>query len=53
MIAFYNQLSPAIKASIIVFIVLSVVTLIIGIKAKDLDPKKTPKGIMFLSVFIC
>lgn len=50
MIAFYNQLSPAIKASIIVFIVLSVVTLIIGIKAKDLDPKKTPKGIMFLSV---
>jgi F-type H+-transporting ATPase subunit a len=50
MIEFYSGLSSAIKGSIIIFVILTISTFWIGIKAKDLDPNKTPKGIMFISV---
>lgn len=50
LLQYYGSLSAAIRGSIIVFLVLIIGTTIIGIKAKHLDPKKTPKGIMFLAV---
>ncbi|MDY0210270.1 MAG: FoF1 ATP synthase subunit a [Acholeplasma sp.] len=50
MIAFYSELSSAMKGSIIVILFLIVFSIIAGLKVKKLDPKKTPKGIAFISV---
>lgn len=49
---FYYNLSDAIKASIIVFVVLMIITTILGLRIKKLDYKTTPKGFLFLAVML-
>jgi len=52
MIDFYQQMSPSIKASIVVTIVLMVVLAVLGKKVEKLDPEKPIKGPLFLVVFL-
>ncbi len=49
---FYHGLSSAIKASIVVFIILIVMTIVVGLRVKKLDYKKTPKGFTFLMIML-
>lgn len=49
---FYNGLSSAIKASVVVFIVLIIMSIVVGLKVKKLDYKKTPKGFTFLMIML-
>ncbi|MGE4571864.1 MAG: F0F1 ATP synthase subunit A [Candidatus Izemoplasmatales bacterium] len=43
----FEPLSSAARSTIIVFVLLSVLLIVIGMKIKKLDPKKTPKGFLF------
>ncbi len=45
---FYKRMSPNIKASIIITIILAVLVLIVGHKAKKQDPSKPSKGIVLV-----
>lgn len=45
---FYKRLSPNIKASIIITIILAVLVLIVGYKAKKQDPSKPSKGLVLV-----
>lgn len=49
---FYYNLSSALKASIVVFIVLILMTTIVGLRVKKLDYRKTPKGFTFLMIWL-
>lgn len=49
---FYNNLSSAIKASVIVMIILIVMTTIIGLKVKKMDYRETPKGFTFVMIML-
>lgn len=49
---FYYNLSAALKASIIVFIVLIIMTTVVGLRVKKLDYRKTPKGFTFLMLML-
>ncbi|MBQ8292187.1 MAG: F0F1 ATP synthase subunit A [Bacilli bacterium] len=44
----YKNLSPSIKSSLIITILLIIFCLIVGYKAKKQDPSKAPKGILLL-----
>ena len=45
---FYKRMSPNIKASIIITIILAVLVLIVGHKAKKQDPSKPSKGLVLV-----
>ncbi|MCV2232661.1 F0F1 ATP synthase subunit A [Paracholeplasma manati] len=49
---FYYNLSSALKASIIVFIVLIIMTTVVGLRVKKLDYRKTPKGFTFIMIML-
>lgn len=49
---FYDGLSSAIKASVIVFIALIIMAIVVGNKVKKLDYKQTPKGFTFLMIML-
>ncbi len=49
---FYYNLSSALKASIIVFIVLIIMTTVVGLRVKKLDYRKTPKGFTFIMIWL-
>lgn len=49
---FYMGLSSAIKASIVVMVVLGIGTTILGLKIKKQDYRSTPKGFLFLAVLL-
>ena len=49
---FFESISPAVRSTIIIITVLSIIFIIIGMKIKKLDPKKTPKGILFGFIMI-
>lgn len=44
----YKSLSPSIKSSLIITIILIIFVIIVGRKAQKQDPNKTPKGILLL-----
>lgn len=48
----FESLSSSVRSTIIIIFVLSIVFIIIGIKIKKLDPKKTPKGFLFGCIMI-
>lgn len=48
----FEQLSPQIRSTIIIFIALALVFIIVGIKVKKLDPNKTPKGFIFFTILL-
>ncbi|MFW5841872.1 MAG: F0F1 ATP synthase subunit A [Bacillota bacterium] len=50
MIEFYTNLSPSLKTSLIITLFLIVFLSIIGKKAARLDPRSTPKGIVFIMI---
>lgn len=43
----FDPLSPAARSTIIIVIALSIFFILVGMKLKKLDPKKTPKGFLF------
>lgn len=45
-------LSPNVVSTLIIITVLALVFIIVGLKVKNLDPSKAPKGFLFLCVFI-
>lgn len=49
---FYNGLSSAIKASVVVMIILMVMTTVVGLKVKKMDFRVTPKGFTFLMIML-
>ncbi|MCU0104468.1 F0F1 ATP synthase subunit A [Acholeplasma vituli] len=49
---FYMGLSSAIKASIIVMVVIGIVSTILGLRIKKQDYRSTPKGFLFLAVML-
>ncbi|MFW6319553.1 MAG: F0F1 ATP synthase subunit A, partial [Bacillota bacterium] len=50
MIDFYTNLSPSLKSSLIITVFLIVFLSIIGRKTSKLDPRSTPKGIIFIMI---
>ncbi len=48
----FAPLSSAVRSTLIIVFVLSVVFIIVGIKIKKLDVNKTPKGFLFLCVVV-
>ncbi len=50
---FYQALTPQILSSLVVVLVLSVLSVIIGMKVKAADPYKSPKGIvLFAEIYV-
>lgn len=43
----FDPLSSAVRSTLIILVVLSIFFIIVGMKIKKLDPKKTPKGFLF------
>ncbi len=52
MLDFYADLSPNLKASLIVIVALSILSIVIGRKVAKLNPKDTPKGLVFIAVLL-
>jgi len=48
----FGPLSPNVVSTLIVVFVLSLIAIIIGIRVTKLDPRKTPKGFVFICVMI-
>ncbi|MFW5888836.1 MAG: F0F1 ATP synthase subunit A [Bacillota bacterium] len=48
----YESLSPQVRSTLIIISVLAIVFIIVGIKVKKLDYKKTPKGFIFICIMI-
>ena len=48
----FEALSSAVRSTIIIVVVLSIIFIIVGMKVKKLDPKKTPKGFIFACIAI-
>ncbi|MCF7924372.1 MAG: F0F1 ATP synthase subunit A [Candidatus Izimaplasma sp.] len=48
----FEPLSPAVRSTIIIVIILSIFFIIIGLRIKKLDPNKTPKGFLFGCIMI-
>ncbi len=52
MIDFYASLSPNLKASLIITVALIIILIVIGKKVEALDPKESPKGVVFVAVLM-
>jgi len=50
--SFDEHLSSSIRSTILITLVLSVFFIVVGMKIKKLDPKKTPKGFLFACIMM-
>ncbi|QWB99785.1 F0F1 ATP synthase subunit A [Mycoplasmatota bacterium] len=48
----FESMSSAVRSTLIIVVVLSIVFILVGLKVKKLDPKETPKGFIFLCISI-